>query len=141
MTEFETYSMFNQAFESSELLIERFLTLLFGFLIASYLVSAKLDRLMAAIVLSLYSVMALRYALVFLNASDDVIALAAELRTLAANPGSSISYLEIGPLHIFLPVVFAVMIASYFASIVFFFRAQSSAGAGRKTTDSLGAQR
>ena len=132
MTELEMYSIFLQVVGASELLIERFLALLFGFLIASYLVSAKLDRVMIAIVLSLYSVMALRYAFVFLNTSDDVIALASELRALAADPGSSISWLDIGPVHILYPLVFAVMIISYIASVIFFFRVRSSEGYQRE---------
>lgn len=128
MTEFETYTTFLLVFDTSETLIERFLTLLFGFLIASYLVGAKLDRLMIGIVLSLYTVMAVRYAFVFINASGDVVEMADVLRTLAASPNSNLSWLEIGPVHIFFPVVFAVMLLSYLASIVFFFRAREHRG-------------
>jgi len=125
MTEFELLTFFNGLVDDSELLIERFLTLLFAFLVASYLVSTKLDRLMTTIVLSLYSVMAIRYAFVFFNISSDVIPLAAELRMLAARPDSSMnSWLDIGPVHILFPIVFAVMLLSYAASVVFFFRAR-----------------
>ena len=126
MTDFELYSLFNNLSDDIELLIERFITLLFAFLIASYLVGKKLDRLMTAIILSLYSAMVVRYAFIFFHVSNDVITLADELRTLAASPNSSMNtWLDIGPVHIFHPVVLAVMLLSYFASIVFFFRART----------------
>ena len=122
MTELELFSMFFEVGGAAELIIERYMTLLFGFLIASYLVSAKLDRVMVAIVLSLYSVMAVRYAFVFFNTTVDIVAMASELRQMASNSESSIAWLEIGPVHIFYYTVFAVMILSYAASLVFFFR-------------------
>jgi len=126
VTELEYYLAFLQVLDASELLIERFTTLLFGFLIASYLVSAKLDRVMVVIVLSLFSVMAIRYAFLFYNMTGDIVSIANELRILAANPESDMFWLEIGPVHIFYYAVFVVMILSYAASLVFFFRTRRS---------------
>ena len=126
MTGLDLYLVFVEVIAATELVIERYTTLLFGFLVASYLISAKLDKVMVAIVLSLYSVMALRYSFLFVNTSDDVIAMAGELREMAASPDSNISWLEIGPVHIVFYGVFVVMILSYLASLVFFYRTRQS---------------
>lgn len=126
MTGLDLYSVFIEVISASELVVERYTTLLFGFLIASYLVSAKLDKVMVVIVLSLYSVMAIRYSFLFINTTDDVIAMAGELRQLAASPESVISWLEIGPVHIVFYGVFVVMILSYVASLIFFFRTRKT---------------
>ena len=126
MTGLDLYSIFIEVIAASELVVERFTTLLFGFLVASYLVSARLDKIMVAIVLSLYSVMAIRYSFLFINTSDDVIAMARELRAMAASTGSDIAWLEIGPVEIVFYGVFVVMVLSYLASLVFFFRTRKA---------------
>lgn len=126
MAELELYSVFIEVIGASELAVERFTALLFGLLVASYLVGTKLDRVMVAVVLSLYSVMAIRYSFLFINTSDDVVAIASELRKLAASPDSSISWLEIGPVDIVFYGVFIVMVLSYFASLIFFYRTRQN---------------
>ena len=100
MTELQLYSVFIEVIAASELTVECFTALLFGFLVAAYLASPKLDRIMVTIILSLYSIMAIRYSFLFINQTDDVVAIAGELRTMAASPGSSISWLEVGPVDI-----------------------------------------
>lgn len=120
MSDYELWAMFNESGQAAELFLTNFLALLFGFLVASYFIGAKLDRTMATIVLALYSVMALRYAFVYLFTSDDVIALADELRTRALEPESSFSWLQIGPVHIIFTGVFVVMLLCYIASVYFF---------------------
>lgn len=138
MTELELYMAFVQVASYSDAHIQNFTALLFAFLIAAYLVSHKLDRVMVGIVLSLYSAMALRYTFVYFNASDDVVAMAAQLRKLAAMPDSNIAWLEIGPVHIFYTAVAGIMFLCYLASIAFFFRTRHSERSGSGESASIG---
>jgi len=134
MTELELYLAFVQVASYSDAHIQNFTALLFAFLIAAYLVSHGLDRVMVGIVLSLYSAMALRYTFIYFNTSDDLVAMAAELRQMASMPDSSIAWLEIGPVHIFYTAVTLVMFLCYLASLAFFLRARRAARKGSSDT-------
>ena len=120
MSEFELYATFNEVVAIAESYNDRFMALLFAFLVASYLVAAKLDRVIASIVVILYSAMVLRYGFVYFNVTGDVIALADELRERAAQSGSSLSWLEIGPVHILYYGVLTLYALSGAASVAFF---------------------
>jgi len=96
MTEYELVETFYTIATLSDQLIASFVTLLFAFLVASYLVSSKLDRRMAVIVIALYSFMALRYITLYYNVTGDIIALADTLTELRLQEGSSLDWLEIG---------------------------------------------
>jgi len=122
MTEYELVDTFYTIATFADQLIASFITFLFAFLIASYLVSAKLDSRMVVIVIALYSFMALRYVLIYYNATGDMIPLADTLMELRIRGDSSLDWLEIGGgmqmMHIGTSLA---MFLSFAASILFFF--------------------
>lgn len=122
MTEYELVDSFYTIAELSDQLIASFVTLLFAFLVASYLVSSKLDRRMVALVVTLYSFMALRYVVLYYNVSGDLMTLADMLNELRLQPDSSLGWLNINNgMFTTLVGTTAAMFLSYLASIYFFF--------------------
>lgn len=125
MTEYELVDTFYTIASLSDQLIASFITLLFAFLVASYLVSSKLDRRMTAIVIALYSFMALRYIALYYNVTGDIIALADTLTEFRLQEGSSIDWLEIGGgMWMMYAGTSAAMFLCFLASIFFFFHAR-----------------
>ena len=125
MTEYELVDTFYTIASLSDQLVASFITLLFAFLVASYLVSSKLDRKMAAVVIALYSYMALRYIVVFHNITDDIATLADTLTELALRESSSLGWLNISAgISTMYIVQTVVMILSFVASLAFFFHTQ-----------------
>ena len=82
MTEYELVDTFYTIASLSDQLVASFITLLFAFLVASYLVRSKLDRKMTAVVVTLYSYMALRYIVIYHNVTGDIATLAEPSRGL-----------------------------------------------------------
>jgi cellobiose-specific phosphotransferase system component IIC len=122
MTEYELVDTFYTIAGLSDQLIASFITLLFAFLVASYLVSSKLDRRMTAVVIALYSFMALRYVALFYKVTDDIVALADTLTELRLRGGSSLEWLEISDgISTMLIMQTVAMILGFAASIFFFF--------------------
>ena len=122
MTEYELVDTFYTIAGLSDQLIVSFVTLLFAFLIASYLASSRLDRRMVVVVIALYSFMALRYVLVFYNVSGDLVTLAETINESRLQAGSSLSWLEIGGgMSMTLGGTIAAMFLAYLGSIYFFF--------------------
>ena len=123
MTDYEMIDLFLTFGSNLESMVERFIALLFAFLIASYLVSAKLRPLMVTIVVALYSYMALRYVFFYFNIFADQITLARQIVASQDQPGSSLRWLDAPPstmLAIYYSQTVA-MLLSYIASLVFFF--------------------
>ena len=122
MTEYELVDTFYTIATLSDQLVASFITLLFAFLVASYLVSSKLDRKMTAVVIALYSYMALRYIVIYHNVTGDIVTLADTLTKLGLREDSSLGLLEIGAgistMHIAQSVA---MFLSFVASLIFFF--------------------
>ena len=67
MTEYEMADLFVSWGVYQELFLERFIYLLFAFLISSYLVGSRLKPALVTIIIALYSYMALRYVFVYAN--------------------------------------------------------------------------
>ena len=139
MTEYEladNFMTWNNMLESTT---ERYVALLFAFLIAAHLVSAKLKPLIVVIVISLYSYMSLRYAFFYINVVDDQVALAAKITARRLMPNSDLDWLTISP-HI--AKVFysqgAAMFLSYIASLVFFFYTRGSGPGPNTVTGRVG---
>ena len=122
MTEYEMADLFVSWGVYQELFLERFIYLLFAFLISSYLVGSKLKPALVTIILVLYSYMALRYVLVYANVIDDQIALAELIKIESELPNSNLTWLEI---KISLPLILytqaAAMFISFLASLAFFY--------------------
>ena len=112
-------------------IIGSFVTLLFAFLVASYLASSKLDRRMVIIIIALYSYMAIRYTFLYLNVSGDMVALADRIGVVQQSEGSALDWLVIGPgsaaMHY---TQTAAMFFCFLASLVFFFFTRHRAGRG-----------
>lgn len=122
MTEYELVETFYTIAELSDQLILSFTTLLFAFLIASYLVSSRLDSRMVMVVIALYSFMALRYVLVYFNVSDDLVTLSMTINNLRLDPKSSLDWFEIGGGMSYMIIgTTAAMFLSFLGSVYFFF--------------------
>ena len=122
MTEYELVDTFYTIAALSDQLMASFTTLLFAFLVASYLVSSKLDRRMTVVVIALYSFMAIRYVVLFSNVTGDISTLADTLMQLRSGEGSSLEWLEIqgGIWWVNVGTTIA-MLLGYIASVIFFF--------------------
>ena len=122
MSEYELVDTFYTIASLLDQLIGSFVTLLFAFLVASYLVSSKLNRKMVTIVVALYSFMALRYTILYLNVSDDMIALAEQITEFRLRGSSSLDWMVIGDgLSVMHYTQTIAMFLSFAASLVFFF--------------------
>jgi hypothetical protein len=122
MTEYELVDNFYSIAALSDQLMGSFITLLFAFLVASYLVSDKLDRRMTIVVITLYSFMAFRYVMLYYNVSGDVATLADVLMQRRIEPGSSLGWLEIQDGISWVNAgTTGAMFFGFAASIVFFF--------------------
>ena len=122
MTEYEIADLFVSWGTYQELFLERFIYLLFAFIIAGHFVAAKLKPALLWIIVVLYSYMALRYILVYSNVIDDQIALADLIRQSQEQPNSGLNWLRIDvSLSTILYSQAIAMFISYVASLVFFF--------------------
>jgi hypothetical protein len=127
MTEYELADAFMTWNTMLESTTERYISLLFAFLVTAHLVSARLKPLIVAIVISLYSYMSLRYAFFYINVVDDQVALAAKITARRLTPGSDLDWLTISPTiaNVFYSQGVALFL-SYLASLVFFFYTRRS---------------
>ena len=126
MTDYELVDVFYTIAALSDQLILSFITLLFAFLVASYLVSASLDRKLAGIVLALYSLMALRYVVVFHNVAGEIATLADQLKERQLQ-SSSLDWLELGDsMSVVLPATTIGMFLAFAGSIYFFIHMRKS---------------
>jgi cellobiose-specific phosphotransferase system component IIC len=122
MTDYELVDTFYTIASLADQLIASFVTLLFAFLVASYLASSKLDRRMVVIIISLYSFMALRYIALYYRVTDDIGALGRTLTEIRLEQGSSLDWLEISSGMWWATAgTSAAMLLCYLASIFFFF--------------------
>jgi hypothetical protein len=77
---------------------------------------------MTAVVIALYSFMALRYVALFHNVSNDIATLAGTLTELRLRGGSSLEWLEIGAgISVMVNAQTVAMAISFVASIFFFY--------------------
>ena len=129
MSDFELADTFYTIASLLDQIIGSFITLLFAFLVAAYLVSSKLDRPMVIIVIALYSCMAIRYTFLYLNISGDMVALADRISLVQQQEGSALDWLVIGQglasMHY---TQTATMFLCFLASLVFFFFMRHRAG-------------
>ena len=122
MTEYEIADLFVSWGSYQELFLERFIYLLFTFIVAGHLVAGKLKPPLMWIVVILYSYMALRYIVVYANVIDDQIALAEIIRESQELPNSALNWLRIDvSLSTILYSQAIAMFLSFIASLVFFF--------------------
>ena len=122
MNEYEMADLFLTWGEFLEAILERYITVTFAFLVVAFLVSAKLQRPLVVIVLALYSYMALRYILYYINVASDSVALASQIRETRIQPDSSLAWLDISP--VMEPILYTqavAMFVAYLAALVFFF--------------------
>ena len=136
MTEYEMADLFATWGAYLELFLERFLYLVFAFLVTAYLVGSKLKPALVVIVVALYSYMALRYVVVYFNVIDDQIALAEQIRASIASGNSDLAWLGISEsLSTILNTQALAMFLSYIASLVFFFYSRHSATSERDNAE------
>ena len=106
--------------------LQYFTTLLFAFLIASYLVSAKLSRLMAFIVIGLFTGIEFNYVVAYWGFAADLVELQQQILTAQQQAGSQLGFLftkfdDAASLESAFNLNITTMIINYIAALAFFF--------------------
>ena len=127
MIEYELVDSFYSIVGLTDQIVGSYITLVFAFLVAAYLVSSKLDRRMVIVVITLYSYMALRYVAIYYNLTDDMTRLGDRLTELRLQGGTSLDWLVIGDgmaeMHFTQTLA---MFLGFLASLFFFFYTRQS---------------
>lgn len=92
MTDSELLSAFMVAVETLWLIFSTYVSIVFAFLVVSYLVANRLQRSLAAISVALYTLVALWSAWALSRSSMSVTAVAAEMKARAQDGTSSIDW-------------------------------------------------
>jgi len=92
MTDSELLSAFMAAVETLWLIFSTYVSIVFAFLVVSYLAASKLKKSLAAIVIALYTLVAFWSSWALNRGSNSVSAIAAELKARAQHGASSIDW-------------------------------------------------
>ena len=131
MTDYELVSAMTGSLNLVWTIFATYVSIVFAFLVASYLIARKLAVGMVWLVLTLYSVVSL-WAMFGLNrTTSTIIGLASEIKRVALEPGSTLGWHTAASTpEIVLSIVVAVNgsvgIIAYIGSIVFFFHRRYS---------------
>ena len=126
MSDFELISTFMAAVETLWLIFSTFVSVVFAFLVVSYLVAGKLQKSLAATIIGLYSLVALWSVWALNRGSASVSAVGGQMKarvqdgtsTLGWHPAASTPDLVITAIPILITVI---ALLSYVGSIYFFY--------------------
>ena len=133
MTDAELLGSFTDFVNTSWMIFTTYVSVLFAFLVAGYLVSSKLGSKMAVLVTSIYTLVAL-WAIFGINTNlRSVSAAVIEIKRVVRDGDSSLSWLPIMSMPDYLNSVVPILVtfitvAAYTGSIVFFFYQRRSNG-------------
>ena len=139
MTDYELIYFFVEYVDGLQAAFMNYVAVLFAFLIAGYLVAAKLKSSMVSIVVGLFTLVVLLQAAVIIGHGYDTSALIGQITERAANPASGIDWhgaanpaagVAGAAVLRFIPAV--VVILSYIGGLIFFFH-QRHVGRAQKT--------
>lgn len=132
MTDYEIVSVLNEFVSTTWSIFSTYVSIVFAFLVASYLVSSKLAPRIVAVVMVLYTLVAF-WALWGLNrTAANLMASIAEIKRRVHEDGSSLGWLPATSipdfmLHAIPLLITAVAVIAFVGSVVFFFH-QRKAG-------------
>jgi len=126
MTDAELLGSFTDFVNTSWMIFTTYVSVLFAFLVAGYLVSSKLGSKMAVLVTSIYTLVAL-WAIFGINTNlRSVSAAVIEIKRVVRDGDSSLSWLPIVSMPDYfnsaVPILVTfITVAAYLGSVVFFF--------------------
>lgn len=131
MTEYEHVQLFFQIVDVAGGTTSNYMTLIFGMLVSSYLAAHRLDRLMAAIALIIYSLFSFGLCNEIFQVYSDFARLGLRISEFGTVPETSLGWF--GPvafgadgLRMIPYIMLVVTIGTYIGSIWFFFRARKA---------------
>lgn len=126
MTDYELLNTFIEFINTTWLIFTTYVTIVFAFLVAGFLVSRKLSPAMVSLVITLYTLVA-TWSIFALNRNVAAIAAAqSEMKRLVEESGSSLSWVPVTSTPEFITslvpiLVTGIAVVAYIGSIVFFF--------------------
>lgn len=129
MSPYEQAQLFKEMIELGSNGTMNYISVLFAFLVAAYLVAPHLNRVMSGIVVGTFTVFAGLMILTVNRSVSTTAALVEEMRRAAGEGGASVPwhpavYEPFNITAVFAPTLTALLAASYVAAIVFFFYAR-----------------
>jgi hypothetical protein len=126
MTDYEFLSVFMASVETLWIVFSTFVSIVFAFLVVSYLVAARLDAPLAAIVMTLYTLVMLWATWALSRASASVTAIAGEIKasvqqgstSLGWHPAANTPDLVAAAIP---TVITSIAVLTYIGSIFFFY--------------------
>ncbi len=126
MTDLELMYLFNEFFNTTYARLNDYLVGLFGMLVVAHFVAPKLNRMMAGLIIGLYSIFSIATIIPTIAVADRFGLTARQLRIAAEAPDSALSDI-IGTLpsrEIVTPFMAVLLVTAYVTSIVFFLQAR-----------------
>ena len=131
MTDFELIMLFNETFDFLISSFTTYLSIVFAFLVASLVLGKRLNRLLASIAVSLFSVASLLFCLLCFAVSRNLGELAEVIKNAVRAGQSELSWVgfvaQDAPIGRGTAVIAVLMFLSYVACILFFFYQRRSA--------------
>ncbi len=126
MSPYEQAHLFKEMVDSGGDNAMNYISVLFAFLVAGYLIGPHLNRVMTGIIVGLFTLFAGLMILTVNRTVAGIAAFAGEMRRMAGEDGGTMAwhpvvYEPFNVTEIFLPVLTALLFASYIAALVFFF--------------------
>lgn len=126
MTDSELLSAFMAAVETLWLIFSTYVSIVFAFLVVSYLVANKLQTSLAAIVVALYTLVALWSSWALSRGSMSVTAVASQMKARAGDGTSAIGWHPAANTPDILmsaipPLITLIAVLTYIGSIFFFY--------------------
>jgi hypothetical protein len=126
MSDFELISLFNELFNTAYARLNDYLVGLFGMLVAAHFVAPKLNRMMAWLIASLYTIFSVATIFPAIVVTDRFTLAARQVKIAADRPGSILSemFTILPSREIVTPVMTVLLVAAYVASMLYFFQAR-----------------
>jgi hypothetical protein len=125
MSDFEMIMVFNEGFDGLQSSFTTFLSIVFGFLVASTLLANKLTRVLAGIAVGLFSLASAFFILQAYGVASNLGEIVEQMRIAVAAGRSNLGWLGFVGSDLSLGVNFqlvaALMALTYMAALVFFF--------------------
>ena len=129
MTEFELISLFNQFFDDTFSRLADFMTGTFAMLISTFFVGSRLPKVMARLVVLLYTLFAIATSVPTLAATFRFVRTASLLKERTSDPESLVGeiFLPFPNAYVVMPVMTLILIGCYAGALAFFHQARRGA--------------
>ena len=125
MSDYEMIMVFNETFDFLITSFGTFLSMVFAFLVASSLLAEKLNRLLAGIVVALFTGASMFFTLMSYNVGANLGSLAEQIKMAVADGRSELGWVGFvannAPIGVGLRALALLMLLGYIASLIFFF--------------------